>query len=147
MANIITYQHKIYLTAFSIEIVRECPFKSGYQPRPAVPPSAGWALSVLVAVCAVLWVWWMLPQLWPQLNTNASKSTVAELLALLLGNCAVFWWTTRPMWQNPRLHSREEFKRSFVLVLSVFFHLASLDLALVLVKLGSGLAINGRGGF
>jgi len=51
------------------------------------------------------------------------------------------------MWQNPRLHSREEFKRSFVLVLSVFFHLASLDLALVLVKLGSGLAINGRGGF
>ncbi len=38
--------------------------ESGYQSRPAAPPSAGRALSVLVAVCAVLWVWLMLPRWW-----------------------------------------------------------------------------------
>ena len=46
----------------SMQIMPNESSESGYQSRPAAPPSAGRALSVLVAVCAVLWVWLMLPE-------------------------------------------------------------------------------------
>ncbi|WP_022822409.1 hypothetical protein [Hymenobacter norwichensis] len=128
-----------------MQIVKEYPLKSGYQPRPASSP--GRALSVLVAVCAVLWVWWMVPYFWPQLDTYGVNSLFNWLkVALPLSNGAVLWWVTRPMWKSPRLDKQEEFKRSFVLVLSVLFHLASLTLMVALVLLFSDVVVDGAGG-
>jgi hypothetical protein len=117
-----------------MEIVKECPLKSGYQPHPASLPSPGRALSVFVAVCAVLWVWWMVPQFWPQLDANGVNSLFNWLkVALPLSNGVVLWWVTRPMWQSPSLNKVEEAKRSFVLVLGVLFHLAALALAAIVI--------------
>jgi hypothetical protein len=128
-----------------MQIVKEYPLKSGYQPRPVSSP--GRALSVLVAVCAVLWVWWMVPYFWPQLDTYGVNSLFNWLkVALPLSNGAVLWWVTRPMWKSPRLDKQEEFRRSFVLVLSVLFHLASLTLIGSLVLLSSGVLVAGIGG-
>lgn len=112
-----------------------------------VLPSAGRALSVLVTVCAVLWVWWMLPQFWPQLHTGRYDELFIWLqVGLPLGNGVVLWWVTRPMWRSPRLHKWEELKRSFVLVLGVFFHLASFLLLAGIVMLFSGVGVNGSEG-
>jgi hypothetical protein len=128
-----------------MRIVKEYPLKSGYQPRPVSSP--GRALSVLVAVCAVLWVWWMVPYFWPQLDAHGVNSLFNWLnVALPLSNGAVLWWVTRPMWKSPRLDKQEEFRRSFVLVLGVLFHLASLTLMVGLVLLSSGVLMSGAGG-
>ena len=123
-----------------MEIVKECPFKSGYQPHPASLLAPGRALSVLVAVCAVLWVWWMVPQFWPQLDAHGVNSLFNWLkVALPLSNGVVFWWVTRPMWKSPSLNNSVESKRSFVLVLGVLFHVASMALAAGVVVLFSGM--------
>lgn len=107
-----------------------------------VLPSSGRALAVLIAVCAVLWVWWMLPQFWPQLHTSGFDELFTWLqVALPLGNGVVVWSVTRPMWQSPRPDNREELKRSFVLLLSVLFHLASLVLVAGVIMLFSGAGV------
>lgn len=109
--------------------------------------SSGRALAVLIAVCAVLWVWWMLPQFWPQLHTGGFDELFTWLqVALPLGNGIVLWWVTRPMWQSPRLDKQQELKRGFVLLLSVLFHLASLVLVAGVVMLFSGAGVGGSGG-
>ncbi|MBO0359310.1 hypothetical protein J0X19_15210 [Hymenobacter sp. BT186] len=123
-----------------MQIVKEYPFKSGYQPRPTTPP--GRALSVLVAVCAVLWVWWMVPYFWPQLDTYGVNSLFNWLeVALPLSNGIVLWWVTRPMWKSPQLDTRQELKRSFVLLLSVLFHLASFALVVGVILVFGGTAV------
>ncbi|MDF7813399.1 hypothetical protein [Hymenobacter sp. YC55] len=110
-------------------------------------PSSGRALAILIAVCAVLWVWWMLPQFWPQLHTGGFDELFTWLqVALPLGNGVVLWWVTRPMWQSPRLSKQEELKRGFVLLLSVLFHLASLVLVAGVIMLFSGAGVGGSGG-
>lgn len=103
--------------------------KSGYQPRPAAAPSAGRALSVLVAACAVLWVWWMLPA-WllfdpaAQLRTGAGWYGSTSMLALIgAANMAVHWHATRPMWRGTRPTLAADTKRAFVLTLCLLFHL------------------------
>ncbi|MBC6696759.1 hypothetical protein [Hymenobacter sp. BT190] len=102
--------------------------KSGYQPRPAAPPSAGRALSVLIAVCAVLWVLIVLPSWylsgtadWQGHHTllNAVGYTLAA--APLWSNYVVWRWATRLMWQAEPL--QVEFNRKLVLGLCLVFHL------------------------
>jgi hypothetical protein len=105
------------------------PSASGYQPRPAALPSAGRALSVLIAVSAVLWLWIMLPELWP-VSTNSQLRPVvysAWLLMplVLLANYLVFRWATLPMWRGIRPGLLADARRGFVLLLGVLFHLLS----------------------
>ena len=101
---------------------------SGYQPRPAAPPSAGRALSVLIAVCAVLWLWLMLPELWPLTDTTEFKQIVhGEWLGalVLFANYLVFRWATQSMWRGSRPNLLKDAKRGFVLLLCLLFHLLS----------------------
>ena len=101
---------------------------SGYQPRPAAPPSAGRALSVLIAVGAVLWLWMMLPELWPLTNTYEFKQIIhGEWLGalVLFTNYVVFRWATRPMWRDTRPTLLEDAKRGFVLLMCLLFHFFS----------------------
>lgn len=108
-----------------MEIVQNEVLKSGWQPRPSGVPSAGKALSVLVAVCAVLWVWnvdW-----WPRHETPSYRF-IAEILysywtcgLLVVGsNYCVFRWATWPLCKRPHTDRVS----TLVLLLCVFFHIA-----------------------
>ncbi|QIX60801.1 hypothetical protein FY528_16990 [Hymenobacter lutimineralis] len=99
--------------------------KSGYQPRPLALPSAGRALSVLVAAGAVLWVWWMLPDLWPTATQNAVWVWwPGALLGVPLANLAVFLGATRPLGANLTTRPASlELKHLGVLMLCGLFHL------------------------
>lgn len=122
-----------------MEIVKEYPLKSGYEPRPAVPHSAGRALAVLVAVCAVLWVWLMLPDWFRSGSADYEMARRLDgllfngwtLTALPLASNYVVWrYVTKPLWLYPRRGNSDELKRGLVLVLAVLFHVASFLLVL-----------------
>ncbi|QNH63144.1 hypothetical protein [Hymenobacter sediminicola] len=108
-----------------MEIVPDEMLQSGWQPRPQGAPSAGHALSVLVAVCAVLWVWNM--DWWP-LQEAPKYRLVAQVLysywtcaLLVLGsNYSVFRWATRPLWKS----TRPDTTSTLVLLLCLVFHAA-----------------------
>jgi hypothetical protein len=102
--------------------------KSGYQLRPPAPPSAGRALSVLIAVCAVLWVWLMLP--WWLAGTDewnkqqwlweALYSLWSSVLLSFSSSLAVFYWAIKPLWQ-PDKKGTEGATRLIVLWLCLSF--------------------------
>lgn len=105
--------------------------KSGYQPRPAAPPSAGRALSVLIAVCAVLWLLLMLPSWY--LSGTGDWQGHEQLLGIMCYTLAaaplwssylVWRWATRLMWRAEPL--QVEFERGLVLGLCLVFHLLML---------------------
>jgi hypothetical protein len=105
--------------------------KSGYQPRLATPPSAGRALSVLIAVCAVLWLLLMLPSWY--LSGTGDWQGHDQLLGIMcyilaaapLWSSYLVWrWATRLMWRAEPL--QVELKRGLVLVLCLGFHLLML---------------------
>lgn len=114
--------------------------KSGYQPQLATPPSAGRALSVLIAVCAVLWIWLMLPQWWLA-NSVARQNQVSHIvfheivvwLIISSVNIILLQYATRPMWLGERASLLEEAKRGFVLLLCLMFHLITPAFALFLL--------------
>lgn len=101
--------------------------------------SPGKALSVLVAVCAVLWLWTQWPD-WYYSGSNDKEvyyllsevvySWWAWVLLPLLSNGILFWWSTWPLWSSPSLNAVAELKRGVVLVLCLLFHLVSVLLAL-----------------
>ena len=106
--------------------------KYGYQPRPVPPSSAGRALSVLVAVCAVLWVWWMAPE-WCIDETSdqfdfwqleyIGRNGLAWFCLFPLGNWAVFRWSTRPL---SALNIPFSLASVSVFSLSIVFHIFTL---------------------
>ncbi|WBO83234.1 hypothetical protein [Hymenobacter yonginensis] len=117
--------------------------KSGYQLRPPAPPSAGRALSVLIAVCAVLWVMLILPSWylsgtgdWQSYNDLLGIACYALAAAPLWSSYIVWRWATGPMWLAEPMQI--EFKRGLVLALCLVFHLvmivAGFFLALLLVS-------------
>ncbi|SHK57769.1 hypothetical protein [Hymenobacter psychrotolerans] len=105
-----------------MKIVQDEVLKSGWQPRPHAVPSAGKALSVLVAVCAVLWVWNM--DWWPRPQYQLVADIIYSywMCALLAAgsNYIVFRWATWPLWKRP--HSDNG--RTLVLLLCLAFHVA-----------------------
>ena len=124
-----------------MKIVQEQAVQSGWQARPEGLPSAGRALSVLVAVCAVLWVWLMLPQWW---QTGSVSEPTQQRVSQLLFQANVLWplvivlnillllYATRPMWQGTRLTLKEEVKRGLVLLLCLLFHVFTPPAAVLL---------------
>lgn len=103
--------------------------ESGYQPQPPAPPSAGRALSVLIAVCAVLWVWLMLPEwyLSGYLDSEAAnwlRDTLYNIwtvsVVVIVSNLVMWRWCTQPMWRNLVASG----KSNVVLGLALLFHMA-----------------------
>ncbi|MCR5888845.1 hypothetical protein LRS06_13940 [Hymenobacter sp. J193] len=123
-----------------MEIVEERALQSGYQPRPAALPAAGEALSVLLAVCAVLWVWWMLPDLWPLAHHQLVRLVHSEWAWTLLpplANWVVFRQATRPVLQAlSRVWPAARRKYRFVLLLCLLFHVVTLCGWLLFMLLG-----------
>ena len=104
-----------------------------------VRPSAGRALSVLVAVCAVLWVWYQGPKwYWANPTDKETMQWLRKILhgyfmaaALLAGSNGVVWrWATQPLWRSLRTSETGDLGRTYVLVLAITFHLAFLLLIL-----------------
>jgi hypothetical protein len=109
--------------------------------RPA-SPSPGKALSVLIAICAVLWLWSQWPD-WYYSGSNDKEayyllcnvvySQWVLLLLPTLSNGILFWWSTGPLWSSPSLNAVEELKRGVVLVLCLLFHLVWALIALLCI--------------
>ncbi|RSK51437.1 hypothetical protein [Hymenobacter rigui] len=111
------------------------------------PHSAGRSLAVLLATCAVLWVWWQIPN-WYRLGA-ADEATLAQLvhlwqqawlLALLVtaANAVVLYRATLPLALPSSPASLLDTQSSLagaVFWLCTFFHLASL---LLLLLVGAG---------
>ena len=104
-----------------------------------VRPSAGRALSVLVAVCAVLWVWHQGPEwYWANSTDKEAMQGLRKILhgyfmvvTLLVGSNGVVWrWATQPLWRSLRTSETGDLGRTYVLVLAITFHLAFLLLIL-----------------
>lgn len=121
-----------------MEIRQKNSVSSGYQSRPAAPPSAGRALSVLLAVCAVLWVWLMLPRWWQidaasyQVKRLTFNDFVFWSLVVVL-NIVLLLYATRPMWRGERQTVLKGAKRGFVLLLCLLFHLLTPPCTFLLV--------------
>ncbi|HEX8425205.1 hypothetical protein [Hymenobacter sp.] len=122
-----------------MERVKEHLLSSGYQSQQA-PPSNGRALSVLVAVCAVLWVWanaleWYAGGFANREAIQALRSTLYNgwILSLLtvVSNAVVWRWVTVPLWRNACINNES----NLVLGLAILFHLAFLLLLFLVVLL------------